>query len=329
MDKPEDTEPLNDTSDTKARSPLTAMLLTCVSPGLGYMYVGELMRGLALNLALVVSVALLVASFGYFDFFLLAPLAVLVLTWVVVVAGAMLSVRKRVRQLGSDYETQSYNHWTMYALVALVTYLLPLVLVGVFSHRHIWSLTTVEGPAMYPNVQAGDTVLLRQTPMETSAPEAGDLVAIRAPGESRRILRVVATPGRTISLTGKTPLVDGRPVKQYPLPTDWQAPTSLDARPGYRLLVEVNGSARYIISEAPEGEFGPELDSTMLNEGQYFLLADHRSQPDSGASFLIRDSRHFGAVRREDVAGSPAYVAWSTDPASGNIRWKRIGLRIQ
>jgi signal peptidase I len=320
---------LIDEAETQARSPLTAVLLTLLSPGLGYMYVGELLRGVALNLALVVSVALLVAGFGVFDFFLFSPLAVLLVTWIVVIVASAIDVRSRAQQLGSDYTTRSYNHWTTYALAALVTYLLPLVLVGVFSHRHIWSLTTVDDPAMYPNVQAGDTVLIRKQPLKADPPKAGDLVAIRGPEESRRILRVVATPGRTVSLAGKTPLVDGRPVKQYPLPSDWQAPTSLDARPGYRLLVEVNGSARYIISEAPEGEFGPELDSTMLNQGQYFLLADHRSQPDAGASFLIRDSRHFGAVRREDFAGTPAYVAWSADPDSGNIRWKRIGLQIQ
>jgi signal peptidase I len=320
---------LIDEDETQTRSPLTAVLLTLLSPGLGYMYVGELLRGLALNLALIASVALLVAGFGVFDFFLLSPMAVLLVTWIVVIVASAIDVRNRAQELGSDYTTRSYNHWTTYALAALVTYVLPLVLVGVFSHRHIWSLTTVDDPAMYPNVQAGDTVLIRKQPPKGDPPETGELVAIRGPGESRRILRVVATPGRTVSLAGKTPQVDGRPVKQYPLPTDWQAPTNLDVRPGYRLLVEVNGSARYIVSEAPEGEFGPELDSTMLNEGQYFLLADHRSQPSSGASFLIRDSRHFGAVRREDLAGSPAYVAWSTDPENGDIRWKRIGLRIQ
>ena len=320
---------MSDSDETQPRSTLTAVLLSVVSPGLGYMYVGKLRRGIVLNFALVAAFALVVVGFGVYDFFLFSPLAVLAATWIVVVVAVAFDVHDRARRLGPDYETRSYNHWTTYGLVVLVTYLLPVALVGVYSQRHIWSLETVESRAMYPNIQQGDTILVRDQILKNSAPQAGDLVAIRDRDNQKRILRVIATPGRTVSLAGKTPLVDGRPVKQYPLPTDWQAPASLDARAGYRLIVEVNGPARYIISEAPQGEFGPELDSMTLNQGQYFLLADHRSQPASGQTFSIRDSRHFGAVGRADIAGSPAYVAWSADPESGDIRWNRIGLRIQ
>lgn len=98
----------------------------------------------------------------------------------------------------------------------------------------------------------------------------------------------------------------------------------------YELMVERNAAAKYVVSLRPSATAKPTFETYELEKDELFLLADNRSAPDrQTGDGDVRDSRVFGPVRRDAISGEPLYVAWSTHPSTGAIRWNRIGLRLQ
>lgn len=71
---------------SKKKSPVVAALLSCVVPGLGQVYGGELYRGLALLAALGFSLCLIVLIIGIFTFFA---------TWIFAVIDAYRMVKRQ------------------------------------------------------------------------------------------------------------------------------------------------------------------------------------------------------------------------------------------
>ncbi len=70
----------------KKKNPAVAALLSCIVPGLGQIYAGELYRGLALFAALGFSLCLIVLVIGIFTFFA---------AWIFAVIDAYRIVRKQ------------------------------------------------------------------------------------------------------------------------------------------------------------------------------------------------------------------------------------------
>lgn len=70
----------------KKKSPAIAALLSCIVPGLGQVYAGELYRGLALFAALGFSLCLIVLVIGIFTFFA---------TWIFAVTDAYRMVKRQ------------------------------------------------------------------------------------------------------------------------------------------------------------------------------------------------------------------------------------------
>lgn len=315
---------------TTSRSPRLAALLTFLCPGLGYMYIGKLNRGLLLNILFIAALAGFVGLFTAVEFFPLPPLLVMAGAWLVFSALAAGDVAKLARQQGPSFDPEGYNHWTMYAAVVLLTYVLPVAAVGVFSHEFLWDVSEAQTSAMYPNAQEGDTLLIRKRAFTGRLPRRGEVVAARFQGSSDyHVLRVVALPGETVTMEGNTLRIDGKRLPRYPLPDEVSTPPSLDPRGGFNLEVESNRGSDYVISFARNGSFPPTIEEMQLGEGELFLLADNRSHFDDDEDDAIRDSRDFGPVDASSLAGKPMFVAWSTTPGSGAIRWNRIGLRIQ
>ena len=70
----------------KRKSPILAALLSCIIPGLGQVYAGDIFRGLAIIAALGFSFCLMALIIGFFTFFGI---------WIFVVADAYNMVRKQ------------------------------------------------------------------------------------------------------------------------------------------------------------------------------------------------------------------------------------------
>jgi len=76
----------------KRKSPIFAALLSCIIPGLGQVYAGDIFRGLAIIAALGFSFCLMALIIGFFTFFGI---------WIFAVADAYNMVRKQNDEIRS------------------------------------------------------------------------------------------------------------------------------------------------------------------------------------------------------------------------------------
>jgi len=134
----------------------------------------------------------------------------------------------------------------------------------------------VPGDAMTPTLQAGDRILVLKWGLLEGPVRSGEIVVFHPPrslscsvvgGRGGDLaLRVVALPGQLIRSAGDAILVDGRPLSEQ----GWYDP-------------------RY-------GQVGSTpIRSTILGPGQYFVMADNRSDS--------CDSRVFGPISKSSVVG--------------------------
>jgi signal peptidase I len=139
----------------------------------------------------------------------------------------------------------------------------------------------VPGTAMAPAVQAGDRILVLKWRLLEGPIRRGEIVVFHPPrslpctvvgGRSGDlVLRVVALPGQVIRSVADTILVDGRPLRE----PGWYDPHF--------------------------GQLGSTpIRDTTLAPGQYFVMADNRSE--------ACDSRLFGPISQSSVAGEAVAV---------------------
>ncbi len=153
------------------------------------------------------------------------------------------------------------------ALVALAVVLVQTFVIQPFA---------MPGNAMAPTVKPGDRILVLKSGLLEGPIRSGQILVFRAPRSlpctvvgghaADLVLRVVALPGDTIWSVGDTIFVDGRVLRER----GWYDPRS--------------------------GQIGSTpIRSTTLAPGQYFLMADNRSD--------ACDSRAFGPISKSSVVG--------------------------
>jgi signal peptidase I len=153
------------------------------------------------------------------------------------------------------------------ALAALAVLLLQAFVIQPFA---------VPANAMSPTLQAGDRILVLKSGLLEGPIRSGEIVVFHAPRSlpctvvggrgGDLVLRIVALPGEVIWSVGDTILVDGQPLPEK----GWYDP-----------------------------RFGPvgstPIRSTTLAPGQYFVMADNRSD--------ACDSRIFGPISKSSIVG--------------------------
>ncbi|WP_168211030.1 signal peptidase I [Persicimonas caeni] len=320
--------------ETKPRSKWVAIALTYLCPGLGYMYVGEFIKGLTVNLLFLLMLEVFIISFSILKFFPLLPFLVVVAAWLIFSTLIAMDIAQKADRAGDRYVLKGYNHWTIYLVVFLLSFLVPIVLTLDFTRSSLWTLERVENGAMYPTIQPGDTVLVDLNAFREAPPVRGEVVAT-APSESDdlQFLRVVGVQDDVVRMEGNTLYVNDEAVGHSPLKEEEIAHAELDKESGLLAWVEHNQGERYVISVSPRVYTELTMPPTRLASDEYFLLADNRSQvPIQGVQTeerdsQIRDSRNFGKVSGPELAGVPRFIFWSRGP-DGSIRWDRIGLRV-
>jgi signal peptidase I len=140
---------------------------------------------------------------------------------------------------------------------------------------------TLHANAMAPTLKSGDRILVAKSGLLAGSIHRGDIVVFHPPGSlpctvvgSRAgdlALRVVALPGQVIWSVGQSVFVDGRPLQEK----GWY-----DHRFGQ-------------VGSTP-------IRSTTLAPGEYFVMADRRSD--------ACDSRAFGPVSKSSVVGKGVAV---------------------
>ncbi len=134
----------------------------------------------------------------------------------------------------------------------------------------------VPTPSMTPTLMPGDRIVVDKL---ASTIHRGDIVVFHSTpadrgGPSTLVKRVIGLPGETISSSGATVLIDGKPLAE-----PWLPPLTGDC-----------------------AESGENIKTQKIGAGDYFMMGDCRG--DSG------DSRFFGTVPGSYVVGKVDIVIW-------------------
>lgn len=384
----------SESTEIKPRRKGTASVLAFLCPGLAYLYVGEFKTGVLTNALYVLALLGFILAWTATATFPAAPGVVFALGWIVFTVLVALDVRERIDRSDEPFELRSFNHWTVYSGVFLLTFALPIAGLFAGTGSLLWNVQRADSPSMYPNVQSGDVVLIQKTAYRNRRPRPGELVALQSPGErGYRLQRVVAAGNSTVRLSSRSAdqpfcppgpaiSVGDRRIPRVPLEEDanttlaqrsdtpslppsgsehasarsttsGEEPSKTDSNEtNIELLVEQNAGRKYVVSvQVPDGRsfdnFGPAerelceegpvesrpsdaIETYNLAEEELFTLSDHRTSSGLDADRPPPgDGRTTGPVDLDSVAGKPLFIAWSSDPRSGAVRWERIGLRLQ
>ena len=133
--------------------------------------------------------------------------------------------------------------------------------------RFVVGGTEVVGRSMWPTMEDGERLIIDRFSYHFHRPVRGDIIALSLPGEkSLSVKRVIAGPGEQVQIKNGCVWLNGQVLPEPYLPATMQ--TASD-----------------------------DLSSRIYTVGpsRYFVLGDNRR--------ISYDSRFFGAIRREAIAG--------------------------
>lgn len=130
----------------------------------------------------------------------------------------------------------------------------------------------VEGTSMLPRLEDHDRLFINKFVYRISAIERGDVVVFHYPRDPEKsyIKRVIALPGDRLRIIRGQVWLNGKPLHELYVPEEYQ-----DSR---------------------------SMEETVIPDGSYFMMGDHRS--------ISSDSREFGPVDRDLIYGKAVLVYW-------------------
>jgi signal peptidase I len=295
---------------TTERSPWLALVLSLFCTGLGQIYAGRIVRGLALFLAFLLFAPLvLIAS-------RLGPstpvLVSLLLALAAVLSVMFFSIEDAYRQASKvrqSYQPKEFNHPLLYVLFILVGVAYPVVSV-VYLRAHAFEAFYIPTSSEAPNLLPGDHVLVNKQILQGKVPRRGDLVVFRPPQDRAQnwVKRVVGLPGDTVELRDNDVYVNGKKLERDRVP-----PASLsaiqDAITG-EVYYETNAGRRYMVMISAAKD-SPAAQKKKVPQGCCFVLGDNRNHS--------LDSRDFGCVALGDILGLVQYIYYPAET------WARFG----
>ena len=167
------------------------------------------------------------------------------------------------------------------------------IILALFIRTFIIQAFKIPSGSMEPTLQVGDHLLVnkfiygikipfwRKTIIPVSNPERGDIIVFIYPEDRSKdfIKRVIGLPGEKVEIKGQNIFINDKPIDD---PYGHYSKT--------RSLMENFGN---------ESRF----QSTVVSEGNYFVLGDNRDNS--------RDSRFWGTVPSELIKGKAFIIYWS------------------
>ena len=291
---------MNETARIARRIPWLAGVMS-LSPGLGQLYNGQVTKAILFyvgswGLAIVFLAMLLYSPFAP-PLNVVIPTLILAVAYIAFVADAVIIARRQ----GDQYELKPFNRWYVYLGFIVLGGLANEFIANDFRQSSVQAFK-IPAKSMMPTLLLGDHILVdKQIYRGGKNPERGDVIVFKYPEDEKKdfIKRVVGLPSDTIEVRNKEIIVNG--VSQNDK--------------AYTQRVDQEGMLDRSVS--PRDNFGP---ITVL-QGSYFVLGDNRDQS--------LDSRFWGFVKREKIAGKGKIIYWSWDDKEFNVRWDRIGKPIQ
>jgi signal peptidase I len=285
----------------EARSPYVAKFLSLLAPGLGHVYTGRIVPGLAFSggavaVGMLGTTASVLGSSSTHTALLVAAGCWLGL-WFIAAIDAFRGARRGRGPLSAPLPARpapsEYDRWYVYAVLAALT-LASAASWALAVRERVAQVFHVPSVSMEPTISKGSHVLANELAYRKGPVRRGDVVVFVNPNErsQRYVKRVVALPGETVEMRGGDLLVDG-----VMLPHE-----SDPSLPGGDGALETNGGARYRIRLVPPDGSGAAtpLPATKVPNGQCFVLGDNRSHS--------IDSRNVGPVPLADIVGRVDHV---------------------
>ncbi len=211
----------------------------------------------------------------------------------------------------------------------------PILLLVLVIRSFLFEPFRIPSGSLMPTLVVGDFILtnkfsygirlpvLHKKVFTMNEPQRGDIAVFRYPSDPRidYIKRIVGIPGDRLSYIDKVLYINDQPAEQItegysiinsgdaPSPT-WQVVKKQENLMGIKHGI-------YQRPAAPPRDFY----DVVVPEGHYFMMGDNRD--DSG------DSRSWGFVSEKALIGQAIRVWFSWDNLKYQVRWNRIGMRIE
>jgi len=188
--------------------------------------------------------------------------------------------------------------------------------------------------SMKPSILEGDRIFVNKMAyalrfpltdwrmLEFSGPRRGEIVVFYSPKNHERLVkRVIGLPGETVELRDNHLIIDGRELTYSEAPGDWLSDLAVSDRGGRHILEEQLGGVTHPVIDTPERPSMRNFPPIQVPQNQYLLMGDNRDES--------ADSRFFGFVPRELIAGRALAVLWSMDAEAWYLpRWSRFFKKL-
>ena len=286
-------------------------MLSMLSTGLGHIYCGRFVAGLALFFTSLLPVPLaMAAAFSQSPSATLWGLILPCLFVVVVYLYAIIDSYRLAGKADDRYELKDYNRRIVYALFVGAGIIYPFAVI-MHIRTSVFEAYSCPTKSMSPTLLQGDQFLVNKL-VQRKLPQRGNVIVFLCPEnrDIRYVKRVIGLPGDTVAVRGNDVYVNGRKLEHESI-----AVSNSDQMPAEHAdgesASEANGDASYRIQLAAGAAKAVDYPETKVPQGHCFVLGDNRNQ--------AADSRRFGFVPLGDILGNAQYIYW---PAQ---RWSRFG----
>lgn len=260
----------------RRRKPVLALLLSFITPGLGQIYNGRLMRGVIFYLVGFLLATVLLFSGLFFKFYgMIFCLAILLLFFLFILLDAFIGAIKL-----KEITLKPYNKWYLYLIIFLISNFVIQPLVSSSIKNNVARAYKIPSSAMEPTLLVGDRLIANMGIYKKEKPKRGDIVIFEYPKDPSKdfIKRVIGLEGEKVEIVGNKIYINDKL-----LDDPWAYYKESDLTKPFEGLEN----------------FGP----VVVSKDSLFVLGDNRHDS--------QDSRFWGYVNIKKLKGKALYIYWA------------------